>query len=58
MRRHEAAKEVAIEPIQVVDRVANRETRMQIEEQMHIPQWPRKVKQSDVLSRERRKLNS
>ena len=49
---------MTVEAVQVVDRVADAESRMQIEQQMNVAERTRKIEQRDVLVRMRRQLHA
>ena len=49
---------MAVQPVQIVDRIANAETRMQIEQQMGVAQRPRKIEQHRPLLRVRAQLHA
>ncbi len=46
-------KKMAVQPVQIVDRVANAKPRMQIQQKMSGSQWPGKIEQHRSLLRMR-----
>src|SRR5258707_5536522 len=53
-----AGEEMAVEPVHIVDRMANVELRMQVEQQMNIAERAGEIKQGDSFSREGGKLHA
>ena len=49
----QAGKEMAVQPVQIVDRIPDAEARVQIEQKMRVSQRPREIEQNHALLRVR-----
>src|SRR6202041_3313688 len=56
--RHQTCKKMSVKTIQIIHGIANRESGMEIKQQVHIPKRPGKIQQGHALSSKCRKLHA